>query len=78
MEGLRDHGYVEGRTIEIEWRWWQDKAERLPELAAELVETQLERGRDRRNTGCKGAQRRDPNHSDCHGSHRRSGRCWNC
>jgi putative ABC transport system substrate-binding protein len=37
MEGLRDHGYVEGRTIEIEWRWWQDKAERLPELAAELV-----------------------------------------
>ena len=37
MEGLRDHGYVEGRTIEIEWRWCQDKAERLPELAAELV-----------------------------------------
>jgi putative tryptophan/tyrosine transport system substrate-binding protein len=37
LEGLRDHGYVEGRTIAIEWRWAQDKAERLPELAAELV-----------------------------------------
>ena len=37
LEGLRDHGYVEGRTIAIEWRWAQDKVERLPELAAELV-----------------------------------------
>ena len=37
LEGLQDHGYVEGRTIAIEWRWWQDKADRLPELAAELV-----------------------------------------
>ena len=38
LEGLQEHGYVEGRTIAIEWRWWQDKADRLPELAAELVE----------------------------------------
>jgi putative ABC transport system substrate-binding protein len=37
VEGLRDHGYVEGRTIAIEWRWGQDRVERLPELAAELV-----------------------------------------
>jgi ABC-type uncharacterized transport system substrate-binding protein len=37
LEGLQDHGYVEGRTIAIEWRWGQDKIERLPELAAELV-----------------------------------------
>jgi putative ABC transport system substrate-binding protein len=37
LEGLQDHGYVEGRTIAIEWRWWQDKADQLPELAAELV-----------------------------------------
>jgi putative tryptophan/tyrosine transport system substrate-binding protein len=37
LEGLQDHGYVEGRTIAIEWRWGQDKMERLPELAAELV-----------------------------------------
>jgi len=37
VEGLQDLGYVEGRTNAIEWRWWQDKPERLPELAAELV-----------------------------------------
>ncbi len=36
-EGLQDLGYVEGKTIAIEWRWGEDRAERLPELAAELV-----------------------------------------
>jgi ABC-type uncharacterized transport system substrate-binding protein len=37
LEGLRDLGYVDGRTIAIEWRWGQDKVEGLPELAADLV-----------------------------------------
>ena len=36
-DGLHDLGYVEGATIEIEWKWGMDRAERLPELAAELV-----------------------------------------
>jgi len=36
-DGLQDLGYVEGRTIAIEWKWGEDRAERLPELAAELV-----------------------------------------
>jgi len=36
-DGLHDLGYVEGATIAIEWKWGQDRAERLPELAAELV-----------------------------------------
>jgi putative tryptophan/tyrosine transport system substrate-binding protein len=35
--GLSDHGYVEGRNIRIEYRWAEDRYERLPELAAELV-----------------------------------------
>jgi putative tryptophan/tyrosine transport system substrate-binding protein len=37
QEGLRDLGYVEGTTIAVEWRWGEDRVERLPELAAELV-----------------------------------------
>jgi len=37
VEGLQALGYVEGRTIAIEWRYGEDKAERLPALAAELV-----------------------------------------
>jgi putative tryptophan/tyrosine transport system substrate-binding protein len=33
----RGCGYVEGRTVAIEWRWAHDKIEPLPQLAAELV-----------------------------------------
>jgi putative ABC transport system substrate-binding protein len=36
-EALRDLGYVEGRTIQVEVRSAEGKADRLPELAAELV-----------------------------------------
>ena len=41
-EALRELGYVEGRTIEIEYRWSEGKAERLPELAADLVRAKVE------------------------------------
>src|SRR5713101_6754496 len=37
LQGLRDLGYVEGRTVVIEWRFDEEKLERLPALAAELV-----------------------------------------
>src|SRR5262249_9238163 len=36
-QGLRDLGYVEGRTITIEYRWAEGNDERFPPLAAELV-----------------------------------------
>ena len=36
-EGLREHGYVEGHSIVIEYRWGDGKPERFPDLAAELV-----------------------------------------
>jgi putative tryptophan/tyrosine transport system substrate-binding protein len=41
-EALRDLGLVEGRTIEIEYRWAEGRAERLPELAADLVRAKVE------------------------------------
>jgi putative tryptophan/tyrosine transport system substrate-binding protein len=36
-EALRKLGYVEGRTIVIEYRWAEGRIERLPTLAVELV-----------------------------------------
>ena len=42
VEGLRDLGYVEGSTVAIEWKWGQDQVDRLPDLAAELVRSQVD------------------------------------
>jgi putative ABC transport system substrate-binding protein len=36
-ERLRELGYIEGRNIAFEQRYWEGKVERLPDFAAELV-----------------------------------------
>jgi putative ABC transport system substrate-binding protein len=40
--GLRDFGYVEGTNMTIEYRWAQGHYERLPQLAAELVRSNVD------------------------------------
>jgi putative ABC transport system substrate-binding protein len=37
LEGLRELGYLDGDNITIEWRFAEGRADRLPELADELV-----------------------------------------
>ena len=41
-ERLRNLGYIEGQNIAIEYRYFDGKVERLPELAAELVRLNCE------------------------------------
>src|SRR5262249_34787663 len=41
-QGLRELGYVEGKNIVIEWRYAEGKADRLRELAAELVRLKVD------------------------------------
>ena len=37
QQGLREHGYIEGKNIMLEYRYAEGKADRFPELATELV-----------------------------------------
>jgi putative tryptophan/tyrosine transport system substrate-binding protein len=41
-QGLREFGYIEGRNISMEYRSAEGRAERLPELAAELVRLKVD------------------------------------
>ncbi len=41
-QGLREFGWVEGQNITIEWRSAEERVERFPDLAAELVRLQVD------------------------------------
>jgi putative ABC transport system substrate-binding protein len=40
-QGIRETGYVEGQNVTVEYRWAQDQYDRLPDLAADLVRSQV-------------------------------------
>src|SRR5262245_29935397 len=41
LKGLRDHGWSEGTTISIDYRWAEGRSDRFAELAAELVRREV-------------------------------------
>jgi putative ABC transport system substrate-binding protein len=42
MRGMRELGYVEGKNLQVEFRWAEGKYERLSGLAAELVQLKVD------------------------------------
>src|SRR4029434_466297 len=54
--GLRDIGYVEGKNIVFEYKFAEDKYERLPDLAAELVRDKVDVIGVRATPGTRAAQ----------------------
>jgi putative ABC transport system substrate-binding protein len=42
VQRLRELGWVEGRTVTIEYRWAEGRFDRLPEMFAELVRRKVD------------------------------------
>jgi hypothetical protein len=40
-QGLRDGGFAEGESVSVEYRWAENKLDRLPDLATDLVRLAL-------------------------------------
>src|SRR6185369_1716581 len=42
QQGLREHGYVEGKNITLEYRYAEGRPETLPERVEELIRLQID------------------------------------
>ncbi len=42
VQRLREHGWIEGRTITVQYRWAEGRDERFAEIAAELVRLKVD------------------------------------
>ena len=40
-QGIREGGYIDGKSVAIEYRWAEDQYDRLPDLGADLVRREV-------------------------------------
>jgi ABC transporter substrate binding protein len=73
-QGLREHGYVEGQNITIEYRAADGRIERFPELATELVRLNLDLIVAGNTPAALAAKQADHRYSHCGACHGRPGR----
>jgi ABC-type uncharacterized transport system substrate-binding protein len=71
-QGLRELGYVEGKNIIIEWRSADGNEDRLPALAAELVQLKVDIIVTGGAAVTRPRQSRNFDDSDCHDAGSRS------
>lgn len=69
IRGLNSLGYAEGQNIEFDIRWAENKLDRLPKIAAELVQLNPRRNRHRRTSGAQNIKKRNEYCSNRDGSH---------
>ena len=50
--GLADAGFHEGQNLAIEYRWADGQDQRLPAMAADLVQRRVSKSRDHDDSGC--------------------------
>ena len=73
LQGLQDLGYVEGKTIVIEWRRTTGKPELLADLAAELVRLKVDVLVAAPTPAVQAAKNANEHHPYCYGVCCRSG-----
>src|SRR5215470_5642143 len=66
-EGMREHGYVEGKNVAFVERWADGRSERFPELIGELLSLKVIHSGNKRTRGARGEARdcHDPNRVHC-------------
>lgn len=42
VQGMHEHGWIDGRTVTIDYRWADGRVERYAEIAAELVRLKVD------------------------------------